>query len=100
MVVALVLCLIVSMIVNIAMGFLWAEDKVMIKQVCEYNRELWSKVNHLDESTRFWMAAFKQSNLDFVTLCDNLRNVSISKRDERGRFCGMVTVEQIVRGEV
>ena len=100
MVVALVLCLTVSMIVNIAMGFLLADDKVIIKQLGEYNRELWTQVNHSDESTRFWMAAFKQSNLDFVTLCNNLRNVSISKRDERGRFCGKVTAEQIVRGEV
>ena len=100
MVIALVLCLTVSMIANIAMGFLWVDDKVMIKQLGEYNRELWSKVNHLDESARLWRTAFKQSDLDFDTLCDNLRYVSISRRDERGRFCGRVTAEQIVRGEV
>lgn len=100
MVVALVLCLTVSMIANIAMGFLWADDKVMIKQMGEHNRELWTQVNNLDESARFWMAAFKQSDLGFVTLCDNLRYVSISRRDERGRFCGRVTVGEIVRGEV
>lgn len=100
MVIELVLCLTVSMIVNIAMGFCWADDKVMIKQLGEYNRELWSKVEKLSIASDFWMNSSNQNYTDFIKLCYRLSEYSISKRDERGRFCGRVTAEQIVRGEV
>ena len=100
MVVALALCLAVSIMVNIAMGFLWADDKVMIKQLGEHNRELADKINqHYDDTVRYDRKVTSLiDRLDKIRL--TLEGVSISKRDERGRFCGRVTSEQIMRGQL
>lgn len=100
MVVALVLCLTVSMIVNITLGFLWADDKVMIKQLGEYNRELADEIDSKSTGLIFWREMWMEEKARRDRLLCTMETFSISKRDERGRFCGKVTAEQIVRGEV
>lgn len=105
MVVALIAlggALAVSVFVNACFWVSRRKDKRLIRQMQEYNIRVGKEYDEAIDDIRASLDHVRGAYLGLLMSVRSLdfQNVSITKRDDKGRFCGRVTVQQILRGEI
>ena len=105
MVVALIVLggvLAVSVLANACLMVSRRKDKRLIRQMQEYNIRVDKEYDEAIDDLRASLDHVRREYHRLLKAIYNFdrKNVSITKRDDKGRFCGRVTVQQILRGEI
>ena len=92
----------VSAFTNVCLVVSRRKDKRLIRQMQEYNIRVGKEYDEAIDDLRAILDHVRGEYHRLLKTIHNLdhKNVSVTKRDDKGRFCGRVTVQQILRGEI